>query len=311
MKNKILKYFIYTFAAIILFACTPKQSKYEGYSCNKTGIYYKLIALGEDTSRAQINDYITINIAYSTLNDSIFFKNKRKIQITKPNFNQSIDNCFLFMNLGDSTSFILDANLFFSQTLGVPIPSFIDTTNLFKVNIRLLEIQTYKEYQKQKQEFLTWIKDFGAYEQLFLKNYLQEKNLDTISTVNGIYQIILKKGISKKPSKGDTLTINYEGKFLNGVFFDSTIKRNKTFELIFGTQWQVIDGLEKAIAMMNEGEKSLFILPSNVAFGAKGSSSGIVPPYTSVIFEVELIKIAKGISPNQEKSIIIDSLPTI
>ena len=46
--------------------------------------------------------------------------------------------------------------------------------------------------------------------------------------------------------------------------------------------------------MMTEGEKSLFILPSEIAFGKEGSSTGIIPPYTSLIFEVEVLKVIKG-----------------
>jgi FKBP-type peptidyl-prolyl cis-trans isomerase FkpA len=46
--------------------------------------------------------------------------------------------------------------------------------------------------------------------------------------------------------------------------------------------------------MMKEGERSLFIIPSKLAFGENGSSTGIIPPFTSVIFEVELIEVKKG-----------------
>ena len=45
---------------------------------------------------------------------------------------------------------------------------------------------------------------------------------------------------------------------------------------------------------MREGELSLFILPSAIAFGATGSSTGIVPPYTPVIFEIELLELKPG-----------------
>ena len=87
------------------------------------------------------------------------------------------------------------------------------------------------------------------------------------------------------------MTVNYEGRFLNGKFFDSTVRRKQPFQFVYGTEWQVVEGLEEAIGMMKEGEKSLFILPSNLAFGTEGSSTGIVPPFTSLIFEVELLAI--------------------
>jgi FKBP-type peptidyl-prolyl cis-trans isomerase len=43
--------------------------------------------------------------------------------------------------------------------------------------------------------------------------------------------------------------------------------------------------------MMALGEKSLFIIPSDLAFGNSGSSTGIIPPFTSLIFEVEILAV--------------------
>jgi FKBP-type peptidyl-prolyl cis-trans isomerase len=107
---------------------------------------------------------------------------------------------------------------------------------------------------------------------------------------NGLYFNTLQEVAGKPVEVGDIVTVNYEGRFLNGKFFDSTIKRNQPFEFIYGTEMQVIHGLEDAIGRMREGEKALVILPSELAWGEKGSSTGIIPPFTSVIYEVELIK---------------------
>jgi FKBP-type peptidyl-prolyl cis-trans isomerase len=90
---------------------------------------------------------------------------------------------------------------------------------------------------------------------------------------------------------GDTVLIHYEGYFLNGNFFDSTHQRNEPLQFVYGQQWQVIGGLEKAIGKMHEGDKALVIIPSEQAFGADGSVEGIVPPFTPVVFEVELINV--------------------
>jgi FKBP-type peptidyl-prolyl cis-trans isomerase FkpA len=109
---------------------------------------------------------------------------------------------------------------------------------------------------------------------------------------SGIYYLNLVQGNGKKVELGDTITVNYEGRFLNGKFFDSTVKRRQPFQFVYGTEWQVIKGLEEAIGLMCEGEKSLFILPSELGFGNRGSSSSIIPPFTSLIFEVEILKVS-------------------
>ena len=51
--------------------------------------------------------------------------------------------------------------------------------------------------------------------------------------------------------------------------------------------------LEEAIGEMKENEKALFIMPSDIAFGNSGSSTGIIPPFTSVVFTVELLQVRK------------------
>ena len=96
------------------------------------------------------------------------------------------------------------------------------------------------------------------------------------------------------------MTVNYEGRFLNGRFFDSTVKRNQPFEFVYGTELQVIPGLEDAIGRMREGQRALVILPSDLAWGEKGSSTGIVPPFTTVIYEVELLKAVPQSSDSED-----------
>jgi len=160
-----------------------------------------------------------------------------------------------------------------------------------KVSLNIIEIQTQTEYQNEKEAFLNWIEDFGEYEKVILKQFLMEEKIDVQPSGSGLYYLKIREGKGKSIEKGDTITINYEGKFLNGKFFDSTIKRNQPFQFVYGTEWQVVEGLEEAIGMMKEGEKSLFILPSDLAFGTEGSSTGIIPPFTSLIFEVEVLSV--------------------
>jgi len=103
----------------------------------------------------------------------------------------------------------------------------------------------------------------------------------------------VNEGNGTTVKSGDTVVVHYEGRFLNGGYFDSTYKRNQAFEFVLGQEWQVIEGLEKAIRIMSEGEKAIFVIQSQLAFGSKGSSTGIVPPFTSIIFEVDLIDVKK------------------
>jgi FKBP-type peptidyl-prolyl cis-trans isomerase len=247
--------------------------------------------IGEDSNKANTGDYITCDITYSTINDSVFFDGRRKLQILKPKFKGSIDECFTVLAEGDSATFIISADDFFTKTLEKTLPDFISPLSKMKVSLHIVEIQKEKEYKKEKEAFLHWIEDFGDYEKIILQQYLENEKIPVKPAESGLMQLIIKKGNDKKIKHGDTVIVHFEGRFLNGKFFDSTKKRNEPFKFVYGTEYQVIKGLEEGIGMMSEGERSLFILPSELAFGTSGSSTGIIPPFTSLIFEVEILRV--------------------
>ncbi len=276
--------------SIFAFSSCSLFEKYPGYSKTKTGIYYKLLHIGEEVAPPVIGDYITVDINYSTIYDSIFFKGTRTFQLTNPEFRGSIDECFLMLSDGDSASFIIDGKLFFKKTLQTKLPNFLLDKSQLKVGIKVNEIRTQAQYEKDKEEFLKWIEDFGEYEKLVLSKFIKEEKINVEPNHEGMYFISVRSGSGKPVEAGDIVTVHYEGKFLNGKFFDSTLKRKQAFEFVYGSEMQVIPGLESAIGRMREGEKAIVILPSMLAWGDEGSSTGIIPPFTSVIYEIELIE---------------------
>jgi FKBP-type peptidyl-prolyl cis-trans isomerase FkpA len=281
---------IIVFAICITTSCSY-FSKYNGYKKTWGGIYYKLLAIGEELPTPEVGDYITVDIVYKTINDSVFFKGKRKLQLTKPEYKGSIDDCFALLSKGDRAEFIINAGNFFHTTLQNNLPSFLVANDDMKVDIAMLDVQTEKDYENQKQAFLKWIEDFGSYEKELLSQYMKEQQISIKPTASGLYFLSLKHGYGIRVHRGDTVLVDYEGRFLDGKFFDSTIKRKESFQFVYGTEWQVIKGIEEAIGMMHEGEKALVIIPSGLAFGEEGSTTGIIPPYTSLVFEIELRRI--------------------
>jgi FKBP-type peptidyl-prolyl cis-trans isomerase FkpA len=270
-------------------------SKYPGYKKSKSGFYYKLEKFGESSQKAKPGDYITADISYLTLTDSLFFEGRRKLQITDPSYPGSIDECFLMLAQDEKATFIISAADFFEKTLETTVPEFLQATNEMKVSIDIIEVQTENDYYREKEAFLNWIEDFGDYEKVILRQFIEQQKIAISPTSSGLFHLILKPGEGESVQVGDTVTVHYEGKFLNGKFFDSTKRRNSPFQFVYGKKWQVVSGLEEAIGRMKAGERSIFILPSQIAFGETGSSTGIIPPYTSTIFEVELLELKPGL----------------
>jgi len=284
-KKSIFLLFIIT----IFLSCSEKV-EVESYSKSLNGFYFRFF-IKTKNPKAKIGDYITFHIKYFTGNDSMFFDAVKSIKLTKPKFQGSVEECFMMLGNNDSASFYINADDFFGKTIKAPLPKFLPTNSFFKINIRVLNICNEEQFIKDKEEFLSWINGFNDYEKTVIKNYIDNEQIDVKPTASGIYKIKINEGYGKLVETKDTVTVHFEGRFLNGKIFDSTRKRNEPFKFVFGTEWQVVRGLEEAIGGMSKGEKALFIMPSKLAFGDKGSSSGIIPPYTSVIFEVEILDV--------------------
>jgi len=283
MKNVTL----FLFFLFMVTAC----SEYPGYRRLTPGIYYSLVEFGDADEKPLAGDYITINIEYRTITDSVFFSGIRKIRTVKPSDNFSVDHCFLSMCRGDSASFILPASKFFTKTIKKELPGFIKEEEDMKINIRLLEIQSEDDFRAEKNFFLKWYAELSGSENYLLRQYLEGENPGAELKPEGFYMLTLVPGKDRKTEKGDHIWVHYEGKFLNGKFFDGTYRSMDPLDFIYGTQYVLIPGLEQALAYMSEGEKAMIILPSELAFGEKGDASGIIPPYTSIIYTLEIIKI--------------------
>ena len=288
------KCFFLIIAAAGLISC---ESKYPGFTMADNGIWYRLAEIGDDTVKVKPGDFITAEITYKTIRDSSFFKGSRKFQVNGSFFEGSIDQCFTMLSKEDKATFIISADSFFRKTLQVKLPRFIMPGSDMMVDIKVAEIQPEQEYLQEKEAFLHWIEDFGDYEKVILRQFIENKKIHASRSTTGMYYIQLRKGNGKKAEKGKVVEVDYEGKFLDGKFFDSTKKRREPYQFVYGQEMQVIKGLDEAIGRMEEGEKALVILPSDLAFGSAGSSTGIIPPYTSLIFEIELRSVKDLVKP--------------
>ena len=106
-------------------------------------------------------------------------------------------------------------------------------------------------------------------------------------TKSGLQYEVLQEGAGKQPKATDTVRCHYEGRLLDGTIFDSSYKRNKPAD--FGLQ-QVIAGWTEGVQLMSEGSKYRFYIPYMLAYG-EGGAGAMIPPYATLIFDVELIKV--------------------
>jgi FKBP-type peptidyl-prolyl cis-trans isomerase FklB len=108
-----------------------------------------------------------------------------------------------------------------------------------------------------------------------------------VALESGLQYKVLKQGDGKKPAADDTVVCNYRGTLLDGTEFDSSYRYNKpaTFPIN-----RVIKGWNQALQLMPAGSKWQLFVPPSLAYGDRGSNSGIGPNAT-LVFEVELVSI--------------------
>ena len=156
----------------------------------------------------------------------------------------------------------------------------------------LLSLKLMNNYEKLEAEKVkqTFISRRELNEQAAVQKYLSNLS-GTLDTLEGVYRQILIETDSIPIKLGSEVSIHYKGYFLNGYVFDDTREKSVTPTFTFGREYQMIKGFQTALSGRKEGERVKIILPSRHAFGEEGSLAGIVPPYTAVIYDVNIIKV--------------------
>ena len=116
---------------------------------------------------------------------------------------------------------------------------------------------------------------------------------DTVTTKSGLKYLVLSKGKGVHAELNKNVEVHYTGYLTDGKVFDSSVERGDPIEFILGTG-QVIAGWDEGISLMNVGDKLRLIIPSNLAYGEKGAGT-VIPPNSTLIFDVELISIGDSI----------------
>ncbi len=121
----------------------------------------------------------------------------------------------------------------------------------------------------------------------------QNKSKDGIKvTKSGLQYKIVKKGAGKKsPLPSDTVQANYSGSLIDGTVFDSSEKNGGPVSFPVN---KVIPGWTEALQMMHEGDKYQIFVPASLAYGDQAPEGSPIPPNSTLIFDIELVKITKG-----------------
>ena len=116
------------------------------------------------------------------------------------------------------------------------------------------------------------------------------KEQGAVVTTTGLVYRSLKDGEGASPTAADTVKVHYRGTLPDGKEFDSSYKRNAPAQFPLGG---VIKCWTEGVQKMKVGGKAKLTCPASIAYGERGAGGGLIPPNATLLFEVELLEMAK------------------
>ena len=147
-------------------------------------------------------------------------------------------------------------------------------------------VETHTDAIKAKALEAKYGENKAAGEKFLAENKTKE---GVVTTESGLQYKVIKEGKGEIPTKESSVKVNYKGTLIDGTEFDSSYKRNApaTFRAD-----QVIKGWTEALTMMPVGSKWELYIPQELAYGSR-ETGGLIKPFSTLIFEVELLEIEK------------------
>lgn len=109
-----------------------------------------------------------------------------------------------------------------------------------------------------------------------------------VTTASGLQVETIKEGTGESPKPTDTVKVHYTGTLIDGTKFDSSVDRGEPISFPLNG---VIKGWTEGVQLMKVGGKSRLVIPPAIGYGPGGQ--GPIPPNATLVFEVELLEIAK------------------
>jgi FKBP-type peptidyl-prolyl cis-trans isomerase len=229
---------------------------------------------------------LTFDLVIKASNDSTFedtYKRNQPITMVaqKGTYKGSFENALMHLTEGDSATVLVNADSLFAR-IQQPLPAGITKGSDMKFIVKIKSTQTREEFQKAQ--------DAKKGNEAKIMEDFAKKNFPTATkTQYGMYYVVVKAGTGDLIKSGQNVTVDYTGKLMDGKIFDSSVgKPGPKFQVTVG-QGAVIPGWEQALVMMKKGEKAIFFIPSNLAYGEQGG--GPIGPFSSLIFEMEVLDV--------------------
>ncbi len=218
------------------------------------------------------------------------------------------ENVLRFLSAGDSAVVTISIDTLLAtipeqQKQSGQMPPWFKPGNKIVVTMKAVAVKTKDQYmqemqEKQKKAMEKMQADEAAQAPIddkAIQDYIAANNIKATKTESGLYYAITKTGSGANAKAGQSVSMKYLGKTLEGEQFDANmddkfnlLKDKQIFTFTLG-QGQVIRGWDEGLQLLNKGSRATLILPSKIAYGSRGN--GPIKPNSVLIFYVEMTDI--------------------
>lgn len=269
-------------------SCTSTDEK--GFSETPTGLKYQIYSIGDVNHELHDSDICTLDIKIYTVADSLIYTSETPVELL---FRSKKDTGLMewmgLLAVNDSSTSIIS-----NQNIRKYFQQIDESYGSMKVTLVIKNAEPYAQWAFYKKYPELRAKDLELEEQKQLQRLLGSYTSDSVEYIGGIFKIVQVTGSGVYPELNHEVVLHSTGKTISGKLVESTAHRNEAFSYIIGQKDQVIEGFDLAVRHMRKGERSKVIVPSHLAYGSKGSTTGIVKPFETLIFEIEILDILES-----------------
>ena len=287
--------FSFFWVMVLLLGLSACSEPYEGFSSFDEEGYYRLNALGDGPELKNVA-YAEWSVALGLLREANkSYQSGFGVEVSDQDYwvkNDGLRNALLHLRAGDSVSYLIP----FSAIKEGVFDEF--SNDGVKVNDTvMMNIELKVELTMDSLAYANYLHELEIERQarasFQLKTYLEEKGLiEKYNFYQGTYWRFLDSiPEGENIQYGEEIAVKLKGSFLDGKVFDSAKDSSEYIYFPLGKAGQVVRGIELILPKMSIGERTEVICPSYLAFGNQGSTTGLVPGRTPVMFEVELINL--------------------
>lgn len=298
-------FIVLALAAAALASCNGGFKKGDG------GLLYN-IHTDKSGANMAVGDFAIMNMVLKNDGDSILKSTyemgmPQYMIVPKPEAKGDVFSALPLLSEGDSATIKIPSDSIFKSR--PKPPGFKSKYLIYDIKVEKVLSKGKLTDQQFQEKYMALVKTQmdtkKTQEGAQIDKYIADNKLKITKTATGLYYSISKPGSGPLPNAGDTVVVNYTGRFLSGKVFDTSNKDEAEKAKIFNPQnpyqpihfpigqSQVIPGWDQGIMLLNKGSKATFIVPSSLAYGEQGNQP-VIAPFTPLVFDVELIDIIHG-----------------